>query len=58
VVEARRLTNLYNERSTGLIHAHDQLDRAVDATSGCRYRCDDEEAPGRLLDLRLSRERT
>jgi len=54
----RTLTNLYNERPTWLVNAHDKLDAAVFAAYGWRESPDklsDQEILARLLVLNLTR---
>ena len=58
--KARTLTNLYNQRPTWLLLAHEKLDRAVFAAYGWEWRSpngglSEEEVLGRLLEENLRR---
>lgn len=53
-LRARTLTNLYNQRPSWLIQAHERLDRAVYAAYGWAYPLDDDEVLARLVELNLS----
>jgi hypothetical protein len=51
----RTLTNLYNQRPSWLVQAHERLDRAVHAAYGWDYPLDPDEVLARLVALNLSR---
>jgi type II restriction/modification system DNA methylase subunit YeeA len=54
-LKQRTLTNLYNQRPTWLVLAHQKLDRAVLAAYGWPHDLGDEEILERLLALNLER---
>ena len=54
-LRSRTLTNLYNERPTWLVQAHDRLDRAVLAAYGWEATLSDEDVVERLLTINLER---
>ena len=53
--KGRTLTNLYNQRPTWLVNAHQALDTAVAAAYGWPADLSDQEILGRLLALNLER---
>jgi hypothetical protein len=55
-LKKRTLTNLYNQRPTWLVNAHDVLDAAVFAAYGWSSSLTDAEILARLLALNLERE--
>ena len=55
ILKTRTLTNLYNDRSAWLDHAHRDLDRAVAAAYGWPEEISEEDALARLLALNLER---
>ncbi len=50
-LKTRTLTNLYNDRPTWLVQAHERLDRAVHAAYGWTYPLGDDELIARLLEM-------
>jgi len=57
MLKQRTLTNLYNQRPTWLVQAHQKLDAAVFAAYGWEPGMSDEELLERLLHLNLERSR-
>ena len=54
-LKKRTLTNLYNQRPTWLVNAHDKIDEVVAAAYGWPADLNKEEILKRLLDLNMSR---
>ena len=54
-LKKRTLTNLYNQRPTWLVQAHEKLDAAVFAAYGWDPSISDEELLEQLLRLNLER---
>lgn len=51
----RTLTELYNQRPSWLVQAHERLDRAVHAAYGWEYPLEPEDILAKLVELNLSR---
>jgi hypothetical protein len=54
-LKKRTLTNLYNQRPTWLLQAHENLDNAVADAYGWPRDISEEDALKKLLELNLSR---